>query len=254
AYPAVPPDMQAHNAANEPLVANILHEVLTQLRNQAREHGGPKVLGELELPVPSRLLAIAELEARGYEVKGDVATLRRTPPGLVNRLAGWLTAEKVKVPPEATAPEFLELARRALDALPGWPSETERVLRARVRPGNGAPPRAQLPSAMVSQPPAPVPPRIPPRPPPAPARPSDWMQDFLDAHARPGATKAKLTRSRTAPAPRQAASSPQPADTSPEWMSDFTSSPPPARQRREPSAAPASAPAKKPDWMSDFED
>jgi hypothetical protein len=260
AYPAVAAEMQTHNAANDLLVANILHDVLTQLQENAREHKGPKALAELDLPVPSRIMAIAELETRGYEVKGDVATLRRNHPGLVNKLAEWLRAEKVKVPREAATPEFLELARRALDALPGWPSETERALRALVRPGNSASPRVGPAPSLAA--PSPAPRVIPPRPPPAPARPNDWMKDFLDAHTRTGGAKAKLTGSKSSPSPRQATPAPKPASASSDWMADFASgsspaprpsSAPPAPKRRE-STAPAPDPAKKPDWMSDFED
>lgn len=243
AYPAVPLDMQAHHAANDPWVAHILHAVLTQLQEDVRAHGGePEVLARMELPVPSRLMAIAELEARGYEVKGEVATPRRNHPGLVNRLAEWLRAEKVRVPPEAQAPEFIALASRALEALPGWPSETERVLRALTRPGDSTPAKGVLPVTAPRIPAAP--PRLPPRAPPAPARPGDWMQDFLDAHARPGGSKPTLTRA-PPPAP-PAAPPPRRSD----WMSDFTSSPP-APRRPEPAAP---EPAKKPGWMSDFED
>jgi hypothetical protein len=244
AYPAVPAELQTHNAANHSLVANILHDVLTQFQENAREQGGPKALAELELPVPSRAMAIAELEVRGYEVKGDVATLRRNHPGLVNRLAEWLRAEKVKVPPEASAPEFLELARRALAALPGWPTDTERALRALVRPGNAATPRSGILPSVAAPQPAPVQQRIPPRPPQGPVRPSDWMQDFLDAHTPPGGTKPKITRSRATPSPNRATPALKQVSSSADWMNDFASGP----------SAPAPGSAKKPDWMSDFED
>lgn len=261
AYPAVPAELQTHNAANHTLVASILHDVLTQLQENAREQGGPKALAELELPVPSRAMAIADLEMRGYEVKGDVAVLRRNHPGLVNRIAEWLRAEKVKVPPEASASEFLEIARRALDALPGWPSDTERTLRALVRPGNATAPRPGIIPPMAASPSDPVQRQLPPRPPQAPTRPSDWMQDFLDAHSRPGGAKPKISGSRAKPPPRPAAPAPKQTSSSSEWMNDFASGPstPPSAKksspakRREP-AAPASDSAKKPDWMSDFED
>ncbi len=268
AYPAVPAELQTHNVANDPMVATILREALDQLQDYAREHGGPKAIADMDLPVPSRLMAIAELESRGYEVKGDVATLRRNHPGLVNRLAEWLRAEKVKVPREATTPEFLELARRALEVLPGWPSETERALRARVHAGNGAAPKPGPIPAVTAAQPLPTQRVIPPRPPPPPARPNDWMQDFLDAHTPPGGKKkAKLTRaSEMTPPPRRAIPTPKQASSSKDWMADFTPGPsaapppkppgpsaPPAPKRREPST-PTKEPAKKPDWMSDFED
>ncbi|MFP2925340.1 hypothetical protein ACLESO_09000, partial [Pyxidicoccus sp. 3LG] len=133
-WPVVPPELQVGNASNGPMVARMLHDVLTQLQDDAHANRGPAPLARMELAVPSRAMAIADLEMRGYEVKGDVAILRRNHPGLLTRMAEWLRAEKVKIPPEAGAPGFLDIARAALTALPGWPTETERVLRARVRP------------------------------------------------------------------------------------------------------------------------
>jgi hypothetical protein len=255
AYPVVPIDMQVRNAANDQLVADILHDVLEQLQQDAREHGGPELLRQLELPVPSRIQAVLELEAQGYEVNGDVATLRRPGGGLVGKLAGLLGGEKVRIPPEATAPEFLELARRALGVLPGWPNEAERTLRALIRPGNGLPTSTvgRVPHVPVRTQEEPV--RIPPRPPPPPPRPSDWMNDFLDAHTHTRREKPKLTRSRPAIpaiAPKVPAT-PQ----KPDWLSDFApgpGSPVPAQPPRREAIATAPDPKKKPDWMSDFED
>jgi hypothetical protein len=269
AYPAVPMDMQVRNAANDRLVADILHDVLEQLQQDAREHGGPELLRQLELPVPSRIQAVVELEAQGYEVNGDVAILRRPRGGLVGKLTGWLGAEKVKVPPEAAAPEFIELARRALGVLPGWPNEAEQALRALVRPGNSTPMRPGGIPSIPARPPGTTP-NIPPRPPPPPARPSDWMNDFLDAHAQKKGGKSKLTRSRSniSALPPKAPETPK----APDWLSDFAPSPsapataakpkpaptpkptPPTAPRpsREPAASEPD-PKKKPDWMSDFE-
>jgi hypothetical protein len=256
AYPAVPEDMQARNAANDRLVADILYDVLTQLQEDAREHGGPELLRQMELPVPSRFMAIADLESRGYEVNGDVAILRPQRGGLVGKLAGLLGGEKVKVPPEATAPEFIELARQALGVLPGWPNDAERTLRPLLRAGGSGISRAGLIPSVPARP-AGTPRPIPPRPPPPPARPNDWMKDFLDAHAHTKRAKAKISRSRPSiPAipPRPAA--PKPSGP-PEWLSDFapssgkapTSAPRTPREK----AAPEPEPKKKPDWMSDFE-
>ncbi len=257
-WPAVPPELQVGNASNGPMVARILHDVLTQLQEDAHANGGPAPLAAMELPVPSRAMAIADLELKGYEVKGDVAILRRNS-GLLGRVGDWLNAEKVKVPEESTAPGFIEVARKALAALPGWPTETERVLRALVRPGGGAPvppasPRLATPAAPAI--PRPLPPRAPPKPP----RPDDWMKDFLDAHAsaHPGAAKPKLTRAKPAQAP------PPAKPGTPGWMTDFGHAPPPEpaprtpasppRKRAEPTKAATPAPGKKPDWMKDFED
>ncbi|WP_074951598.1 hypothetical protein [Myxococcus fulvus] len=247
AWPVVPPELQMGNASNGPMVARILHDVLTQLKEDAEANGGPAALAKLELPVPSRAMAIAELELRGYEVKGDVAVLRRQHPGVLTRMAEWLRAEKVRIPPEAGAPEFLDLARQALALLPGWPTETERVLRSQASPGNRLPPvSAPVPREVVPVPARPLPPRAPAPP----ARPDEWMRDFLSAHAaqKPQAAKPRLTRTRpVAPPPARSGT--------PAWMEDFgaASAPSAAQGLREPgeSAAPAK---KKPAWMTDFED
>jgi hypothetical protein len=253
AYPAVPAEMQAGNAANDRLVADILHDVLDQLQESACEHGGPELLRQMEFPVPSRIQAIAELETRGYEVNGDVATLRRPRGGLVGKLAGLIGGEKVKVPREATAPEFIELARQALGALPGWPNDAERTLRPLIRPGNSAPTRTGIAASPASRPPMTQRP-IPPRPPPAPARPDDWMKDFLDAHAHAKGAKPKISRSR--PSIPAIKPTPPAASGSPEWLADFApgeSKAPAPSPAKAPPPASTPAPQKKPDWMSDFE-
>jgi hypothetical protein len=219
AYPAVPSELQTHHAANGAQVATVLHAVLSQLQEDARANKGPLGLTALNLPVPSRAMAVADLELRGYEVKGDVATPRPTKGGLVGKLSGWFQAEAVRVPREAPPTEFLELARRVSTLLPGWPTETERTLRAHVHAGP-VPVRPKVPSA-------PVAPRvIPPRKPTPPTHSSEWMKDFLDAHDKPGAPKPRITPTKSRPA--------RPA----------------SRQQEK---APVS-PGKKPDWMSDFED
>ena len=267
AYPAVPVDLQTRNAANGPMVATILHAMLTQLRDESRAEKGPRALAELEVPVPSRFMAIAELESRGYEVKGDVATLRRNHPGLVNRLAEWINAEKVKIPPEATPAEFLDLAARALKHLPGWPSDTERVLRSLMRPGSATPPGG-IPSAAFA-PSIPAGPALPiaPRAHAPRASQSDWMKDFINAHTPPGGTKARPRLSAPPPAPKQPSFPSQSTTSRSEWMKDFGEPPAPApAAQKAPAQAPAAKPAgksassvkpepsAKPDWMSDFED
>jgi hypothetical protein len=265
AYPAVPEELQTRNAANDRLVADILYEVLIQLQEDARKHSGPELLRQMELPVPSRIQAIADLETRGYEVNGDVAILRKPRGGLVGKLAGLLSGEKVKVPQEATAAEFVELARRALAVLPGWPNDAERVLRPLIRAGNstqirpGGVPGIPITSTPVVQKP------LPPRPAPPPARPTDWMKDFLDAHTPPGGMKkAKISRSR----PNIPALPPKKSNQPPEWLSDFGQAPAAPATPATPPSAPASKkapprerkakapepdPQDKPDWMKDFD-
>ncbi|WP_244224368.1 hypothetical protein [Corallococcus sicarius] len=251
-YPAVPAELQANNVSNGAQVANVLHAVLVQLQEDARAHNGPQAIAELDLPVASRAMAIAELEVKGFEVKGDIAIPRPTKGGLVGKLAGWLQSEEVRVPREAPLPEFLELSRSILALLPGWPTETERTLRAHVLAGKLSP---GTPVHRVSPPRAPQPPAaLPPRLPTPPARSSDWMNDFLDAHARPGAAKPRITQMKPQAAPRPAPVPAKPPSSKAAWQSDFAANPParPAPKQQE-KKAPVT-PGKKPDWMNDFED
>ncbi|MGE6758182.1 hypothetical protein ACQKGO_09240 [Corallococcus interemptor] len=247
-YPAVPAELQAHHAANGMQVASVLHAVLSQLQEDARTHQGPKELAVLELPVPSRAMAIADLELRGYEVKGDLATPRPTKGGLVGKVAGWFQDEAVRVPREAPPPEFLELARRVLPWIPGWPTETERTLRNHVLAGTPVA-RTNLPRV-----PAPPPAVIPPRLPTPPVRSSEWMQDFIGSHGKPGGAKPRLTQLQPKPAPRPPPAKPaSPAS----WQADFAPAPAPAAPARPSTRQQEKAPAppgKKPDWMSDFDD
>ncbi|RKG80236.1 hypothetical protein D7W82_29650 [Corallococcus sp. CA049B] len=249
-YPAVPAELQAHHAANGAQVASVLHTVLTQLQEDARANQGPQAIASLELPVPSRAMAIADLELRGYEVKGDLATPRPTKGGLVGKLAGWLQDEAVRVPREAPPPEFLELARRVLPLLPGWPTETERTLRAHVLAGTLSP---GTPVMRPAVPRAPTPPAsIPPRLPTPPVRSSDWMQDFIGAHGKPGGAKPRLTQLQPEPAPRPPPAKPSSPAT---WQADFAPAPAaPARPSSKQQEKAPTPPGEKPAWMSDFDD
>ncbi|WP_244238382.1 hypothetical protein [Corallococcus terminator] len=250
-YPAVPAELQTHNVANGSQVASVLHAVLAQLQEDARTNKGPQAIAALDLPVASRAMAVAELEVKGYEVKGDIAIPRPTKGGLVGKLSGWLQNEEVRVPREAPLSEFLELSRHVLTLLPGWPTETERTLRAHVLAGTLSPGAAtpRMPPRAPFQPAS-----IPPRLPTPPTRSSEWMNDFLDAHARKGAAKPRLTRMQPAPAPRPAPA--KPSSSPAEWQADFAANPParpadkqPPKQQKSPAP-----PGKKPDWMNDFED
>ncbi|MCY1035213.1 hypothetical protein OV207_27445 [Corallococcus sp. BB11-1] len=251
AYPAVPAELQTHNVANGPQVASVLHAVLAQLQEDAKANKGPQAIAALDLPVASRAQAVAELEVKGFEVKGDIAIPRPTKGGLVGRLAGWFQAEEVRVPREAPLFEFLELSRSVLGLLPGWPTETERALRAHVHAGTLSPGAAtpRLPPRAPFQPAS-----IPPRLPTPPTRSSDWMNDFLDAHARKGAATPRLTPMRPAPAPRPAPAKPPSSPAA--WQADFAASPPARPANKQPPKQPKSPapPGKKPDWMNDFED
>ncbi|WP_201756643.1 hypothetical protein [Corallococcus silvisoli] len=249
AWPAVAAELQAHNVANGAQVASVLHAVLAQLQADARANQGPAALASLELPVPSRAMAIADLELKGYEVKGDIATPRPTKGGLVGKLAGWIQDTSVRVPREAPPPEFLELARRVLPMLPGWPTETERTLRTHVLAGTQSPSRPSSntlpPGTTAPRAPTP-PPSLPPRLQTRPVGSSEWMVDFLDAHDKPGGAQPHITRLQPKPEPRPAPKpKPKPQVAKASWKMDFvkaTPTPPAPTQRETSPATPGKQP------------
>lgn len=121
AYPISPAMLSLDTAANDAMVLELLYELLSALRTDQQAEG----VGSLPvLPVPDREALKATLEARGFTIRGDAATRPR------RGLLGSLFAEKIVIPPAATAPDLLALARAALAELPGWPVPRVQALHA----------------------------------------------------------------------------------------------------------------------------
>ncbi len=233
AYPLLPAELSLANASNEIVVKQLLYDILVAIKDDLERERIAHPMRSMTIPVPSRFVLEQQLLSEGYSVNGDTAVKKiKGGEGFKGFLAGVfgsLMSESLELPPEADVDQFLEISRRALNALPGWPSPRAAALRNRVRPAsaeayrNAARRRPAQPAQIrVPQPgeasPHPqirqvrqgsAPPDAPPDHPPD--HPPDWMQDFIAAHHRPDAAPPRLTPTskRPAPAPK------------PEWMKDF---------------------------------
>jgi hypothetical protein len=230
AYPMVPAELAPTDAANEALVAQILHDVLSATAADAKKHGHPHPLAKMKhLPVPSRADVERELDAKGWDVKGDVA-YRRTDATRAGSLGGFLSSVfgvpdhlRLDLPPEGTLADFVRLAELSLPHFPGHPDRRARAVAARTgdaAPAHEAPREVRVPRPSSEAPaPAPsparaAPPAAPSRPRAAPAKPAgaDWMKDFVTQHA--AEAKPRLTPVR----PRATGRA---APAAPDWMKDF---------------------------------
>lgn len=231
AYPLAPAELACPDAGNEPMVAQLLHDVLSATLHDAKKHGiAHPLTARLHLPVPCRADVEAELEAKGWDVRGDVA-FRRTEATRQGTLGGFLSQVfgvpdhlRLDLPPEGTLDDFLRLAQEALPGFPGHPDRRARAVAARLGAAGGAGPRepkVPRPSSAPTQPPASAARQPPPARAAPPARPAtaaktrpagpDWMKDFVEAHGDP---HPRLTPVRP-PGPARGAPS------VPDWMKDF---------------------------------
>jgi hypothetical protein len=229
-YPMVPAELGPLDAGNEALVAQLLHDVLSATAMDAKKHGHRHPLAAMKvLPVPCREDVERELDAKGWDVKGDVA-IRRSDATKKGSLGGFLSSVfgvpdhmRLELPPEGTVDDFVRLAELSLPHFPGFPDRRASAVTARTLHGQ---PRAQAPRTVNLPKPSGDPPPPPPRPtPPAHAAPRtpprktssapsspDWMKDFVQQHGTN--PKPRLTPVR--PHPKQAG-----APSSPDWMKDF---------------------------------
>jgi hypothetical protein len=200
-YPVVPPELGA-DGGNEALCAQWLETAIHGLQAGLRQAdiSAPAVTA----PVPVACLAdlLAAWEREGWEIRGDQAV--RLDPSLKSGIGGLLTNVlglpdhlKRKVPREGTLDELLALARDVLAAVPGWPTERYRALRARlnmapvVAPAVAVPKASDAPRRSVPDPrdDRAIPPPVPSKPASttrksksgaagSPAKRPDWMDDF----------------------------------------------------------------------------
>lgn len=230
AFPLLPADLALDEASNELMVAQLIHDVLAMLRDDARASHPSHPFAQLALPVPSRAALESRLESDGWAIEGDVATKKPTEQGglggFVAQVLHPIVAEQKTLPPEASLDQFVALAESLLPNLPGWPGPRAHALAARI---------ALAPSSSLRTATAGV--RTPTRPEPAPAQ----------------------EQAVTARAPRPRVSSERD-----EWMKDFVSTPPPTSQKKKAPDAPrpkprlsptskTATPARIPDWMKDFD-
>jgi hypothetical protein len=239
AYPLIPSELLTANPANEIVVNQLVFDMLTSMKNDMSKGNDQNPLRTQLLPVPSRVLLEQELVKQGFRIEGDSAVKTPQATGMVGELLlavfGEYVQKKVKLPPEGTITQFADIAQKALTALAGWPSGRSLALQSRMKPA-WAPakpvPKAAIPISVppepprvpVSVPPPPTPPPVSPAPPPRPNiyKPRskgtpDWMNDFVDAHRKPGRAAPKLTRVEDVkPTPPKKEKRQQP-----DWMKDF---------------------------------
>lgn len=255
AYPMLPAELITADVSNEIVVSQLLYDLLSALKEDLEREQVEHPLRRLTLPVPHRASLEQQLRSQGYEIEGDTAHRKVGAgegfKGLLASVFGALTSDSLKLPPEAEVDELLDLAKRTLMSLPGWPSPRARALRDCVKP---APARRKIRPALAPlirtpQLGAPLPPVQPPRPVRRSNEPPEWMKDFISAHQQPDAPLPRLT-STTVLKPHTVSTR-----TEPEWLKDFEQ-PPPVKQPDEAKKQRQSdSPGEpgRPEWMDDFE-
>jgi hypothetical protein len=252
-YPLLPATLITTDVSNEIVVSQLLYDLLSALKEDLIREKIGHPLREWTLPVPSRLTLEQELQSQGYTIKGEKA-VRKTASGegfkgFLTSVFGALMSEEVDLPPEGEVDEYFDLARRALQSLPGWPSPCGLALRECIKPAPARQrarprPSPQIKTPRISSPPPPI---ATPQARPASGSPGevpDWMRDFMTVHRRPNAPPSKLTL--TTPLTPQRPQS----FSGPEWMNDFEQSTPMKKTDEKP---PQTSAGKTPDWMKDFE-
>ncbi|MGA9768060.1 MAG: hypothetical protein WBV94_03405 [Blastocatellia bacterium] len=264
AYPLLPIELIANDISNEFVVSQLLYDLLSAMKEDlAREHI-EHPLRSMVLPVPSRFILEQQLQSEGYAIKGDRAIKKAGSgegfQGFLASVFGALMDESLEIPAEGEVDEFLDVAKLALNALPGWPSPRTVALRNCVRPASSAaarntlsPPPVRPPQVRPPQPSAPSPPvaqpRVQARPLKQDREPPAWMQDFIAAHHQPDLPPPRLTSTsglNWQAAPPKGAKSPQQES---EWMMDFAQT----STARRTGDSKGSQPSVKPEWMEDFE-
>lgn len=245
AYPLLPPELILNEVRNEQFVKQLAYDVLSALREDLRLAGLRLPLCEMTLPVPSRAQLEQDLQAEGYEIKGDTARkqfqVSAQEQGWLRAVFESLTAEQLQLPPEGTIEDYVNLAAQTLAQLPEWPSARARAIRERVTamPPNINRTVAAVRSAPLTQP-ALTPPTEPPRVTLKPVERAAWIEDFIASHQVPGQPAPRLT---TTPLINRDATQ------STSWQEDFA----PPTNPSKPTAKPAKQQSAQPDWMKDFE-
>jgi hypothetical protein len=256
AYPLLPVELIQTDVSNEFVVSQLLYDILIALKEDLEREQIVHQLRSTVLPVPSRMTLERQLIAQGYEIKGNAAVKKTEAgggfQGLLATVFGPLMSDRLALPPEGDADDFLNLAVAILNTLPGWPSPRIEALRRCEKPVSVETyrnaqrrravesPQIRIPQPSVIQRPTQVRPVRPSNDPP------DWMRDFITAHSSPGAPAPRLTS--TAAVNRKSKSSAESGTQELEWMKDFA--PPAADKNRKPDKSEAQT---KPDWIDDFE-
>ena len=254
AYPLLPAALITADVSNEIVINQLVYDLLSALKDDLEREQAEHPLRRMTLPVPSRASLEQQLRLQGYEIEGDTA--RKKPDtgegfkGILASVFGALTGDRLDLPPEAEVDEFLDLARRTLMSLPGWPSPRARALRDCVRP---APARRE-----VRHPPmppctpqlsAPLPPVRAPHPTRRSHEPPEWMKDFISAHRQSDGPPPRLTSTTVLKPQTVSTKITDSSGREPEWLEDFEQ-PLPVKQ---PDEAQKQRQLDRPGWMDDFE-
>lgn len=134
AYPMPPSDVFSIDGSNEMAVAQLLYDILTDLKAESALHEArhQRLSGTI-IPVPSRAALEAQLEAKGYVIKGDFAIRKGLSSnkfaGALEGIFGSFMKDKLELPPQGTFEQLLDIAKYTLETMPGWPPTQTRALR-----------------------------------------------------------------------------------------------------------------------------
>ncbi|HEX5083328.1 MAG TPA: hypothetical protein VFY40_14885 [Blastocatellia bacterium] len=259
AYPLLPAELTLTDVSNELVVGQLLYDILVALKEDLEREQIVHPLRSIVLPVPSREALERQLMSQGYEIKGGAAVKKVESgggfQGVLATVFGPLMSDRLELPPEGKADDFLDLAVTTLNTLTGWPSPRIAALRSCVRPvpedayrnalTRRFTPTPQVrtpqPSAIQLSQQAPQARQVRPvRPANEPRDLTDWMQDFITSHREPGAPPPRLTST--------SAMNRTPMGQEREWMKDFASQA--ADKHRKPDKSDSRM---KPEWLDDFE-
>lgn len=226
AYATLPSELSPQDSCNEPLVANLLYDLLAATKADAVAAGAEHPLKGCVIPVPSRAELERTLLSKGFEVKGDVAVRKsdssRKLAGMLATLFGAQDADRMTLPPEGTVDDLLQIGKSILPSFPGFPDARITALRSRYRRGpQGAvrPPEPKIPAPSAQAPPLPgapkgLPPAEPPKPTPKPRKGApEWMEDFARSEAPETHTRRVTRLDRPGKSPVSSGL--------PDWMKDF---------------------------------
>ena len=145
AYPLLSAENMISGTSNEPLLLQILYDVLSALKQDLSAEKQNHFLLKTTLPVPSRSLLEEDLKAQGYQIKGDHATRNalgmhlQNPAGrpkgfkgLLSTAFGTFMPDKLELPPEGTLDDLIVIARKVLTSLPQWPPSRTQATMNRI--------------------------------------------------------------------------------------------------------------------------
>lgn len=235
-YPLHPAEMISTGTANELIVAQLLYDILSSLKDDVVRNKVNNPLRSIVLPVPNRFVMEQNLAAQGYKIKGDTAVRNKAAmllpnqnplfTGMLQSVFGDIAQDKLELPPEGTVDDLIQIANECIYKLPGWPPQRTVQLRSRCQPvssdvraraANAAPLRDPIVHHPVKTPQAPQAVAAPPvvsqpgrkNAQPVSPRPAAWMQDFIQSHQKQGAPPPRITSATPVPEPK------------PDWLKDF---------------------------------